>query len=50
MYTISDVIEVILFLTLAYNVNSIIYELIEFFPNMYEKVNARIIKRRIKCC
>jgi hypothetical protein len=43
MYTISDVIEVILFLTLAYNVNSIIYELIEFFPNMYEKVNARII-------
>ena len=43
MYSISEVIEVILFLTLAYNVNSIIYELIEFFPNMYEKVNARII-------
>jgi len=43
MYTISEVIEVILFLIFLRNINSIIYELLEFFPNMYEKVNARII-------
>jgi len=43
MYSISELIEVILFLTLAYNVNSIMYELIDFFPNMCEKVNTRFM-------
>ena len=43
MYSISELIEVILFLTLAYNVNSIMYELIDFFPNMREKIHTRFM-------
>ena len=43
MYSISELIEVILFLTLAYNVNSIMYELIDFFPNMREMIHTRFM-------
>lgn len=43
MYSISELIEVILFLTLVYNVNSIMYELIDFFPNMCENINTRFM-------